>query len=197
MLQHSSSEVPEVRRQSTRLVGGTSPHDDVLMIWIPFQRVGIKQGKHQRSAFNQYRCTLNVISRAAFAVVMGILVLAAGCGMRGRQAAAPAVNQPRPRSTATLQMLEPLPGSVITNTKLRVRLALNGGRIIQETTTRLAPDEGHIHLLVDGQIVSMLYGLDQEVDVAKGAHLLQAEYVANDHFPFNPRVIVVSTIVVQ
>jgi len=43
----------------------------------------------------------------------------------------------------------------------------------------------------------MTYGLDQEVDVAKGAHLLQAEYVANDHFPFNPRVIVVSTIVVQ
>lgn len=137
------------------------------------------------------------MSRAALTAVISILVLAAGCGMRGRQAAAPAVNQPRPRSSATLQILEPLPGSVITNTKLRVRLALNGGRIIQETTTRLAPDEGHIHLLVDGQIVSMLYGLDQEVDVAKGAHLLQAEYVANDHFPFNPRVIVVSTIVVQ
>ncbi len=137
------------------------------------------------------------MSRAALAAMMSILVLAAGCGMRGRQAAAPAVNQPRPHSTATLQILEPLPGSVITNTKLRVRLALNGGRIIQETTTRLAPDEGHIHLLVDGQIVSMTYGLDQEVDVAKGAHLLQAEYVANDHFPFNPRVIVVSTIVVQ
>src|SRR2546430_16549055 len=84
------------------------------------------------------------MSRAALAAVMGILVFAAGCGMRGRQAAAPAVNQPRPRSTATLQMLEPLPGSVITNTKLRVRLALNGGRIIKETTTRLAPDEGHI-----------------------------------------------------
>src|SRR5207247_6211570 len=71
------------------------------------------------------------MSRAALAAMMSILVLAAGCGMRGRQAAAPAVNQPRPHSTATLQILEPLPGSVITNTKLRVRLALNGGRIIQ------------------------------------------------------------------
>ena len=137
------------------------------------------------------------MSRAALAAVMGILVFAAACGMRGKQAAAPVANQPRPRSVATLQILEPLPGTVVTSTKMRVRLALNGGRIIQETTTRLAPDEGHIHLLVDGQIVSMLYGLDQEVDVAKGAHLLQAEYVANDHFPFNPRVIVVSTIVVQ
>src|SRR5438034_3249350 len=73
VLQHSSSEVPEVRRQSTRLVGGTSPHDDVLMIWIPFQRVGIKQGKHQRSAYNQYRCTLNgplAIRGAAHVVIL-------------------------------------------------------------------------------------------------------------------------------
>jgi hypothetical protein len=137
------------------------------------------------------------MSRAAIAAAMGVLVLAAGCGMRGKPAATPAANQPRPRSTATLQILEPSPGSVLTATTVRVRLALSGGRIIQETTTRLAPDEGHIHLLVDGQVVSMLYGLNQEVEVVKGPHLLQAEYVANDHFPFNPRVIVVSTIVVQ
>jgi len=137
------------------------------------------------------------MSRAAIAAAMGVLVLAAGCGMRGTPAAIPAANQPRPRSTATLQILEPSPGSVLTATTVRVRLALSGGRIIQEATTRLAPDEGHIHLLVDGQVVSMLYGLNQEVEVDKGAHLLQAEYVANDHFPFNPRVIVVSTIVVQ
>lgn len=136
------------------------------------------------------------MSRATLTTVMCVLVLTTGCGMR-KQAATPAANQPRPHSVATLQMLEPLPGSMITGARMRVRLALNGGRIIQETTTRLAPDEGHIHLLVDGQIVSMTYGLDQEVEVAKGAHLLQAEYVANDHFPFNPRVIVVSTIVVQ
>src|SRR5439155_1153453 len=69
------------------------------------------------------------MSRAALAAMMSILVLAAGCGMRGRQAAAPAVNQPRPHSTATLQILEPLPGSVITNTKLRVRLALVARRL--------------------------------------------------------------------
>src|SRR2546428_11389395 len=137
-------------------------------------------------------------SRAAVVAVMGfVLVVVAGCGMRGKPAAAPAVNQPRPRSMATLQILEPLPGSVLASTKVRVRLALSGGRIIQETTTRLVPDEGHIHLLVDGQIVSMTYGLGHEEEVAPGAHLLQAEYVANDHFPFNPRVIVVSTIVVQ
>jgi hypothetical protein len=137
------------------------------------------------------------MSRAVAAVVIGlVLVIAVGCGSRGKPTATPA-SQPRPRSTATLQILEPLPGAVLTGAKLRVRLALTGGRIIQETTTRLAPDEGHIHLLVDGKIVSMTYGLDQEVDVDKGGHLLQAEYVANDHFPFNPRVIVVATFIAQ
>src|SRR3989475_13018511 len=90
-------------------------------------------------------------SRAAVVAVMGfVLVVVAGCGMRGKPAAAPAGNQPRPRSTATLQILEPLPGSLLSG-KVRGRLALSGGRLIQETTTRLAPDEGHIHLLVDGQ----------------------------------------------
>jgi hypothetical protein len=79
---------------------------------------------------------------------------------------------------------------VIRGTTLRVRLTLTGGRIIPETKTDLRPDEGHIHLSVDGSIVSMTYGLDQDVAVEKGRHLLQAEYVAADHFPFNPRVIV-------
>lgn len=125
-----------------------------------------------------------------------VLLIVTGCASRGTQATPPA-DQPRPHSTAALQILEPLQGAVITGPKLRVRLALSGGRIIQQTTTRLAPDEGHIHLLVDGKIVSMLYGLDQEVEVTPGTHLLQAEYVANDHFPFNPRVIIVATFLAQ
>jgi hypothetical protein len=43
----------------------------------------------------------------------------------------------------------------------------------------------------------MAYGLEQEVAVTKGPHLVQAEYVAADHSPFNPRVIVAATIVVK
>src|SRR5438876_11066900 len=115
------------------------------------------------------------MSRAALAAVMGILVFAAACGMRGKQAAAPVANQPRPRSVATLQILEPLPGTVVTSTKMRVRLALNGGRSIRETSARLASGEGHIHLRVDGQIASMLYGLEQAGDGVEVARALAAE----------------------
>src|SRR5436309_12859050 len=74
------------------------------------------------------------MSRAALAAMMSILVLAAGCGMRGRQAAAPAVNQPRPHSTATLQILEVLPVYVITNTNVRARPAVNRRRNIQDVS---------------------------------------------------------------
>ncbi len=130
-------------------------------------------------------------------IVALTLVTVAGCGARGEPAASPTISQIRPRTTAVLTILGPTPGAVVSGTKLRVRLSLAGARIISETTTRLAPDEGHIHLLIDGKVVSMTYGLDQEVEVTKGTHLLQAEFVANDHFPFNPRVITVAPFIVQ
>jgi hypothetical protein len=129
-----------------------------------------------------------------------VVALAAGCGLRPRPSAEPSGEpaiKDRPRSTATITMVEPAPGAVITGDRLRVKVELTGGRIILETKTTLTPDEGHIHVLLDGKTVSMAYGLDQEVPVTKGPHLLQAEYVAADHFPFNPRVLVAATIVVR
>ena len=129
-----------------------------------------------------------------------VLATGAGCassprGMTG-PSGTPAIKE-RPRSTATVSMIEPAPGAVITGDRLRVRLELTGGQVILETKTALKPDEGHIHVLLDGKTVSMAYGLEQEVAVTKGPHLLQAEYVAADHSPFNPRVIVAATIVVK
>lgn len=129
-----------------------------------------------------------------------ILLLAAvltGCAPRGQTPPAQPATQVRPRSTATLRILNPAPGTTVSGRTLHVRLALTGARIVPQTSLHLTPDRGHVHLSLDGRVVSMAYGLEQDVAVTPGDHLLQAEFVATDHFPFNPRVVTSVTFTVK
>lgn len=99
---------------------------------------------------------------------------------------------PRPASTATLSFDQPEVGTSVDDGRLEVVLDLRGGTIVDGTSTDLAPDIGHIHLTVDGRLVSMTYGVVQVVDVGSlppGEHDLRAEFVAADHAPFSPRVV--------
>ncbi|MGZ8582602.1 MAG: hypothetical protein ACXWXN_04195 [Actinomycetota bacterium] len=98
---------------------------------------------------------------------------------------------PRPSSTATLAFADPIDGQVVSGDEVGVVLDLQGGRVVEGTSTDLSPDTGHVHLVLDGTLVSMTYGLVQVVDLRStppGSHTLQAEYVAADHAPFDPRV---------
>jgi hypothetical protein len=117
----------------------------------------------------------------------------AGCSARPQPAATQPATQARPRSTGALSVLSPAPGEVVSGPVLHVRLRLTGAEVVPQTSTQLTPDKGHIHLSIDGKVVSMLYGADQDVPVTPGIHLLQAEFVATDHFPFNPRVLTTIT----
>jgi hypothetical protein len=97
----------------------------------------------------------------------------------------------RPVSTAKLSIVQPTPDESVMGDSLEVRLRLVGGKIVQSSSTTLTPDTGHIHVYVDGAIVSMTYGTDQRIligDLDPGSHVLQAEFVAADHAPFDPRV---------
>ena len=98
---------------------------------------------------------------------------------------------PRPRSTATIAFVQPSSGQEVHGADLAVDLDLEGGRIVEQTTTNITPDTGHVHLYLDGSLVSMTYGDEQDVDVSglgPGVHRLTAEVVAADHAPFRPRV---------
>jgi hypothetical protein len=97
-----------------------------------------------------------------------------------------------------LRILEPKPGEIVTGTTLTVEVALSGARLVKRASTHITPDTGHVHLSLDGRIVTLLAGLTYELtDLTPGEHILQAEFAASDHGPFNPRVITTVTFTVR
>ena len=97
---------------------------------------------------------------------------------------------PRPSSPAKLVMTTPKNGQTVRQDRPELRLELDGGKIVSQTTTRVQGDEGHIHLHVDGKLVDMNYGLRQRLPaLPPGQHVVQVEFVAADHVPFEPRVL--------
>src|SRR5262245_1340421 len=101
---------------------------------------------------------------------VAVVLLVSGCGSRGAKQPSSA---PRPRSTATLEIVEPADGAVVEGTTLHVKLRLDGGTIVPIASTNLKPDEGHVHLSVDGAVVSMLAGLEEDLkDQTPGTHRL-------------------------
>jgi ABC-type uncharacterized transport system ATPase component len=96
----------------------------------------------------------------------------------------------RPRSTAELAVTSPDDGAILRGSTIDLRVNLDGARIVSQTTTELAADEGHLHVLLDDELVSMTEGTRQRIsDVSAGLHRLTVEFVANDHAPFDPRVV--------
>jgi hypothetical protein len=94
----------------------------------------------------------------------------------------------RPSSPAVVSIVEPESGAKLTGDSAHVVLSLAGATIVSATTTNITPDTGHIHLYVDNVLVSMNYGLEQDVPVHAGTYVIKAEFVAADHAPFSPRV---------
>ena len=114
-------------------------------------------------------------------------------------AAAATPSGARPASTATLTIVRPTDGQTVSGNQVEVVMTLDGGTIVDTASTTLTPDTGHIHLSLDGKLVSMTYGLVQLVDVSglsPGQHTLEAEFVAADHGPFDPRVVTQTTFTV-
>jgi hypothetical protein len=142
---------------------------------------------------------LRTIGLAAMIAVTALV--ASACGGGGTPSAStttPTTVAARPSSTAKLTILSPKTGSVVHGTSVDLRFALEGARIVKQTSTTLRPDEGHVHVLLDGQLISMNYGLTDSIpNLTPGQHLLQVEVVATDHAPFDPRVIAVTSFEVQ
>ena len=128
--------------------------------------------------------------RASGATLLVVAMLLVSCG--AQTAASPSIV--RPSSPAVISILEPASGGTVTGANVHVVLSLTGAKIVSQTSTHIRPDEGHVHLFVDHVLVSMNYGLEQDLPVHAGTYVLSAEFVAADHAPFTPRVMSAQTI---
>ena len=108
---------------------------------------------------------------AVGALIVSALVACGGPGSSSAGAPTPTIGS-RPSSPAVV----------------RIVLSLENATIVKQTSTNIRPDQGHVHLYVNNVLVSMNYGLVQDLPVHKGTYVLRAEFVASDHAPFNPRV---------
>ena len=95
----------------------------------------------------------------------------------------------RPLTPARIQIISPTPDEV-TGPDVTVQVNLIGAHEVQPSAGTLRPDEGHIHVSVDGNVVAMAYSTTQELKgLTPGPHSVQVEFVAIDHLPFRNRVI--------
>ena len=96
----------------------------------------------------------------------------------------------RPSTNAKIAILNPRPNQVLRGNPatIRVRVRVMGARIVSQTSTHLSPDKGHIHLYLDGMLVTMAYTTSTTIYAYPDSHRLQAQFVAVDHGPFSPPV---------
>ena len=147
---------------------------------------------------------MSIVRSTRIIFVAAVLMSAAACGGSpasagtgapsaaapsvGAGASVPQASGARPSSPAVVAIVQPTSGQTVTGTSVHVVISLTGAKIVSATTTNVQPDQGHVHLYVDNVLVSMNYGLEQDLPVQPGTYVLKAEFVASDHAPFDPRV---------
>ncbi|MEW6477770.1 MAG: DUF6130 family protein [Actinomycetota bacterium] len=115
-----------------------------------------------------------------------LLIGLTACGEE-KKSSAPRMAE-RPATPARIQIVSPTPNQV-TGPDVTVQVRLIGAREVPEQAGEVKPDEGHIHVSLDGAVVAMAY---QDTQVLKGLtpgqHSVQVDFVAVDHLPFKNRV---------
>jgi hypothetical protein len=117
-----------------------------------------------------------------------LLALAGALGIVGCGKETESALPERPVSTARIQILEPTPNQV-TGPDITVRIGLTGGQEVEPSQGPFRPDEGHIHVFLDGQMAAIAGTTHQLAVPEPGPHSVQVEFTAIDHLPFSNRVI--------
>jgi hypothetical protein len=139
------------------------------------------------------------------AVVTAFALTTSACGGGGETTPStspttptPTVSADRPASPAQLAIITPTNGQVVHGTTVQMKVSLKDAKIVDATSANIVPDEGHLHVILDDQLISMTGTTTQLLaNLSQGQHLLKVEFVASDHAPFDPRVIAAVAFEVQ
>lgn len=115
-----------------------------------------------------------------------LLIALPACG-EDKKSSAPKVGE-RPATPARVRIVSPTPNQE-TGPDVTVEVELIGAREVPQQSGEVKPDEGHIHIMLDGVVVAMAYGDSQTLtNLTPGQHSVQVDFVAVDHVPFRNRV---------
>ena len=82
----------------------------------------------------------------------------------------------------SISIIAPDDGAAIeADQPVEVRFELTGATVTSEGA-------GHVHVMVDGEVESMVSSMTAEITMVEGEHVIMAEYVDADHKPFDPPV---------
>lgn len=124
--------------------------------------------------------------RRAAAFAAGLVLFLTACGSDDE--ASPPGSTSRPRTDARIQVVSPRPNQE-TGSDVTVEVNLIGAKEVERTGPPIRPDEGHIHIAVDGATIAMAYGDSHTLrGLTPGTHSVQVDFVAADHIPFANRV---------
>lgn len=123
---------------------------------------------------------------ASLLVLVALVSCTGGASPTSGTTAPPA----RPSSPATVTIESPKNGQVVHSATVPLRINLKGARIVKQANLHIDPRKGHVHVSLDGKIVSMNYSLQDSISkVSPGTHVITVEFVASDHRSFDPRVL--------
>ena len=123
-------------------------------------------------------------------IMMALSLALVACTNKTKPGPVPSTPTGRPSSTAVLKIISPTQGEEVPRSGVTVKIQLTGAHIVPAGTRALRPDEGHVHLRVDGMTITLFGGLSVSTGkLSPGPHLIEVEFAASDHGPFNPRVI--------
>ena len=127
--------------------------------------------------------------RLALVAPLLVALALAGCGGgNGKSGSGGNPQSARPSTPARIQIVEPTPNQE-TGPDVTVKINLIGAKVVPQAAGPIRPDEGHIHVSLDGQVVNMTYTDTQTLTgLSPGQHSVQVDFVAADHIPFANRV---------